>query len=264
MTRYCKLLQRALLLLLSGFAGLAGISAEAQVLVRIADGMSVEAKNVGIALTGSIDASGSFDTRGATITFNQTDGSGGIALPNGLGIELVEAAQFEGTTISGPVQLQGTLRVRVAPGALIEEGTTFVGLTCSGGCSGTFDNIESSFAVSVGYSTHAVSVTALETYSTAADTPDITLQNESWLLGAFPNPFTQTTTLRMELDSPGVLIVEAYDLLGRRVDVVADGYLLAGSHEIRWTPPVLASGVYMLSARADQRLIGVWRVTLRR
>lgn len=264
MTNYAKMCRCAGILALFWFAGLVATSAKAQVLVRIADGMTVEARNVGIALTGSIDASGTFDTRGATISFNQTDGSGGIELTNGLGFELVDVSQFEGTTINGPVQLKGTLRIRVAPATVIEEGATFDVLTCSGGCSETFDDVESPFPVSVQYAANSVTVQALESFSTVTGAPDLTLPQESRLLAAYPNPFTHSTTLRVDVDAPAMLRIEAYDLLGRRVDVIADGFVSGGAHEVRWNAPDLASGVYLIRARVDQRVLGVWRVMLRR
>jgi hypothetical protein len=264
MTINSKKRRSASLVMLFCLAAIAENSAQGQVVVRIADGMTVEATNVGIALTGSIDASGIFDTRGATISFNQTDGSGGIELTNGLGFELVDASQFEGTTINGPVQLKGTLRIRVAPATVIEEGAIFDVLTCSGGCSDTFDEVESPFAVSVQYAANSVTVHALESFSTATNAPNLSVPHESRLLAAYPNPFTYTTTLRVDADAPGALRIEAFDLLGRRVDLVTDGFVSGGSHELKWSAPGLASGVYLLRAHVDQRVIGVWRVMLRR
>lgn len=70
----------------------------------------------------------------------------------------------------------------------------------------------------------------------------------------YPNPFAAQTTLSYRLDARGPATLEVFDLLGRRVRVLADGELLAGPHTTTWDGrdgagrPV-ANGVYLVRLR---------------
>ncbi len=68
-------------------------------------------------------------------------------------------------------------------------------------------------------------------------------------LTAGPNPFNPTTTLRFENPATGPVRLEVFDLAGRRVDVIRDQVLGAGSHTAAWRPHDLASGVYLARLR---------------
>ena len=61
----------------------------------------------------------------------------------------------------------------------------------------------------------------------------------------YPNPFNPTTTLAFELPIPGAVRLEVYDLIGRRVAVLVNENLTAGSHSISWDASSLSSGVYL-------------------
>lgn len=240
-----------------------GPDATAQVTVRISEGMAVQAYDVDIALAGTVEATGTLDTRGSTITLTQTDGSGGITLGGGLRVALTDLAAFEGTTISGPVQLEGTLRIGMAPDTDLDPGSTFTVLTCTGGCSGTFDQIDAPFDVDVTYVENAVAVTVLESFTTPTeDGPGVT--SPVVLHAPYPNPFSEATTLQLDLEAGAHVRVEAFDPLGRRVATVSDAPLPSGSHTLQWSPAGLGSGVYFVSVRVDDEAAGVWRVALAR
>lgn len=74
--------------------------------------------------------------------------------------------------------------------------------------------------------------------------------------GGYPNPFSEATTLHYRLGVRGEATLEVFDLLGRRVLVLAEGVRAAGAHEARWDGrdaagrPV-ASGVYLVRLRTD-------------
>jgi endonuclease/exonuclease/phosphatase family metal-dependent hydrolase len=70
-----------------------------------------------------------------------------------------------------------------------------------------------------------------------------------------PNPFRVETVLRFDLPRPAEVSIELFDISGRRVTAILEGYQPAGSHALRWTPaadrgPLLA-GLYFLRFRAD-------------
>lgn len=61
----------------------------------------------------------------------------------------------------------------------------------------------------------------------------------------YPNPFNPSTTLRYDLDEPGTVRLEVYDLTGRRVALLVDGPAPAGRHTAVFNAAGLASGFYI-------------------
>lgn len=68
----------------------------------------------------------------------------------------------------------------------------------------------------------------------------------------YPNPFNPNTTLRFELPRPALARLVVYDMLGREVAVLVDGYRLAGVHEVVWDGAATASGVYFYRMTAGE------------
>jgi hypothetical protein len=74
--------------------------------------------------------------------------------------------------------------------------------------------------------------------------------------GAYPNPFADRTTVRYALPTDTHVLLAVYDLLGRRVAILADGPMRAGYHEATWSPAGLPSGVYLFRLEVEgQRLL---------
>lgn len=69
-------------------------------------------------------------------------------------------------------------------------------------------------------------------------------------LSAYPNPTRGRVTLVLDLDRPGEVRLAAYDALGRRVAVLADGWRAAGHHEIDFSAASLRAGAYLLRLEA--------------
>ena len=61
---------------------------------------------------------------------------------------------------------------------------------------------------------------------------------------AYPNPFTTSTTIRVELDMPEQVSIQVFDLLGRHIQTLVDTEMVAGRHDVRFHMPGLATGVY--------------------
>jgi hypothetical protein len=68
---------------------------------------------------------------------------------------------------------------------------------------------------------------------------------------AYPNPFAGSTTIRYALPEAARVTVEVYDAVGRRVAVLVDGEMPAGSHEAEWNAASMASGIYLYRMTAD-------------
>ncbi|MEM1041117.1 MAG: LamG-like jellyroll fold domain-containing protein [Bacteroidota bacterium] len=67
---------------------------------------------------------------------------------------------------------------------------------------------------------------------------------------AYPNPFRTATTVRFTLPEPGTVRLTLFDLLGRRIAVLADGAMPAGRHTVRLDGARLPSGVYLVRMEA--------------
>ena len=71
----------------------------------------------------------------------------------------------------------------------------------------------------------------------------------------YPNPFADQTTISYRLDARGPATLEVFDLLGRRVRVLADGVHNAGPHSVEWdardgSGQAVSNGLYLVRLRA--------------
>ncbi|MEM1042529.1 MAG: SdrD B-like domain-containing protein [Bacteroidota bacterium] len=71
------------------------------------------------------------------------------------------------------------------------------------------------------------------------------LPAEPSLASAYPNPFAETVTLAFELPEAQQARLTVYDMLGRRVAVLASGEHEAGYHAVRFDGRHLSAGVYV-------------------
>ena len=76
------------------------------------------------------------------------------------------------------------------------------------------------------------------------------------LLNNYPNPFNPTTNIGFRIVDFGFVSLKVYDVLGREVAVLVNGYKRPGSHEVQFDGSRLASGVYF-----DRLICGTHIVT---
>ena len=64
----------------------------------------------------------------------------------------------------------------------------------------------------------------------------------------YPNPFNGQTNIQLNLSEPENVSVTVYDVLGRKVSDIYDGYLTVGNHGFSWPEagghPNYNTGVY--------------------
>ena len=73
----------------------------------------------------------------------------------------------------------------------------------------------------------------------------------------YPNPFNPTTTIRFSLPQDSDIRLVVFDLLGRQVQVLAEGGYTTGTYSVMLDGTNLASGVYLYQLEAGmQRLTG--------
>jgi len=77
-------------------------------------------------------------------------------------------------------------------------------------------------------------------------TESVNLQNDSYqLVKAYPNPFNPTTAISYQLSAFSHVNLSVYDVSGREVASLVDGYRNAGVHEVTFDGSGLSSGVYL-------------------
>ena len=76
---------------------------------------------------------------------------------------------------------------------------------------------------------------------------------------AYPNPFNPQTTIPYALDESSDVRLTVYDVLGRQVSVLVDGFQPAGDHQVVFEASAIPSGTYIVrletSARSATRMV---------
>ena len=63
---------------------------------------------------------------------------------------------------------------------------------------------------------------------------------------AYPNPFNPITSFSYSIETDGMVNVAVYDISGRQVAELVNGFRSAGSYPVVWNAKNLSSGVYMI------------------
>ena len=73
------------------------------------------------------------------------------------------------------------------------------------------------------------------------------------IAGATPNPFGEHTSIRFGIPVDGHVTLEAYDVTGRQVAILAEGEYPAGYHNVEWksAEQVAGTGLYFLRLRSE-------------
>jgi ELWxxDGT repeat protein len=77
----------------------------------------------------------------------------------------------------------------------------------------------------------------------------------------YPNPAQDRATVSFDVDEPGPVRVEVFDVLGRRVALLADGPVAAGEHALTWEAGAAPSGLYLVRLTAGDT-VQTQRLTL--
>jgi hypothetical protein len=70
------------------------------------------------------------------------------------------------------------------------------------------------------------------------------------LYAARPSPFGSATSIRFDLAGPSWVTLEIFDVQGRKVATLAEGFRTAGRHDVTWQGRGVAAGVYLVRLRA--------------
>jgi hypothetical protein len=80
--------------------------------------------------------------------------------------------------------------------------------------------------------------------------PFMAIPDEFVLHSVYPNPFNPIATIPFELKSPGNISLTVYDMLGREVANLHQGWLQAGNYQARFNGGVSPSGIYFVKLQA--------------
>jgi len=73
---------------------------------------------------------------------------------------------------------------------------------------------------------------------------------ETALYSAYPNPFNPSTVICYQLNRDNHVLLNVYDVSGRLVTTLVDGFRSAGAHSVTFDASSLVSGVYIYSLQA--------------
>jgi len=65
-------------------------------------------------------------------------------------------------------------------------------------------------------------------------------------IGVYPNPFASNTSITFTLDHPSEIRIEVYNILGKRVRVLEQGFRAPGEHEVTFDAERLSAGIYFV------------------
>ncbi len=92
-------------------------------------------------------------------------------------------------------------------------------------------------------------------FSTSTD--DITGNDgprEFKLYQNYPNPFNPTTTINYDVAQSGLVTIEIYDIVGRKVAELVNGVKAAGTYSVQFDASNLSSGVYFARLQAGNNV----------
>jgi photosystem II stability/assembly factor-like uncharacterized protein len=87
------------------------------------------------------------------------------------------------------------------------------------------------------------------------------LPNDFCLEQNYPNPFNPVTGIRFGLSQPAHVLIEVFDVMGKKVATLIDDQMSAGYHLAEFDGSQYSSGVYLYVMHADQ-FVGAHKMTL--
>jgi hypothetical protein len=83
------------------------------------------------------------------------------------------------------------------------------------------------------------------------DNPNDQIPGRFALAQNYPNPFNAQTLIQYNLPVESDVNLTVFDILGRQVETLIDGYQNAGSHQVIWDADNSPSGIYFYMIKAD-------------
>jgi hypothetical protein len=117
---------------------------------------------------------------------------------------------------------------------------------------GDFHLAENSPCVGTGYNGADIGAFGIGCEPMSIFAEDIFAPLSITLYPNYPNPFNASTIITYALPQPGLISLDIYDLLGRKVQSLFDGIQPSGEHSLIWHAEGLSSGVYFYKLTAGE------------
>lgn len=85
--------------------------------------------------------------------------------------------------------------------------------------------------------------------------PEVALPEDFYLSPAYPNPFNSTTNITYGLPVASYIVLELFDLTGRRVSTLVKDNLQPGIHQFNLRADDLPSGLYFVRLEASEQVL---------
>ena len=67
----------------------------------------------------------------------------------------------------------------------------------------------------------------------------------------YPNPFNPSTSIDFYLPDASFTNINVYDIYGKNVESLVDGFMNSGNHQIIWSPSGLSAGIYFINIKQN-------------
>lgn len=95
-----------------------------------------------------------------------------------------------------------------------------------------------------------------DTTSTLVDVEPDQLKPNSIVLGQnYPNPFNPSTTIPFRLNQSGRVKMTVYDISGREIRVLKNGFMESGDHQVTFQADEFPSGLYLVRLEAEGQVL---------
>lgn len=188
-----------------------------------------------------------FENRTAGILWGMTRAKAHVAL---LTTEM-RSVTFSGSLLDGSFASGSGFILRDRP-VIVVDGTRGYQTTTSQMQVGEVDKRQS-VAISRGvlHVVHSRRIDFSETVVSREDEPEADLPASPIVLRAFPNPFNPTTTVQIQTERSGLLTLEVFDSLGRRIHTRNVRMQAAGASTVKLDFGRFSSGFYVVRARSE-------------
>ena len=85
-----------------------------------------------------------------------------------------------------------------------------------------------------------------DTYNLRRESRDSVIPSAYGISEVYPNPFNPVTSFEYTVPEDGMVQVAVFDINGRMVAELINGYITAGTYPVTWNASDLSSGIYML------------------
>jgi hypothetical protein len=103
------------------------------------------------------------------------------------------------------------------------------------------------YAEAIDFTSDMIEGDGFNTFGLSREGSDLQQPIAYGISDAYPNPFNPVTSFEYTLEKDGMVQVAVYDLNGRMVSELVNGYQSAGSYPVVWDAQELSSGVYMVN-----------------